>query len=136
MTETIESQAPTPASREAVWALLADASTWSRWGSWSAVDVEGGGPQGPGAIRVLVRRPFRVRERITTWEPARRMGYVLLDGMRAEGYRATVTLEDGQDGGTVVRWTATYDRAGPVTRFILSRAVQDACTRLARAAAA
>src|SRR4029453_3993665 len=106
---TIEAAETPPASRDAVWALLADAPAWARWGSWSKVEVEGGGAQGPGQVRVLVRRPYRLRERITEWGPG---------------------------GGTVVRWRSTYEHAGPFTAFLLRSAVRDACKRLAKAASA
>jgi uncharacterized protein YndB with AHSA1/START domain len=133
---TIEAVATTSGSPAAVWALLADASTWARWGSWSKVEVEGGGQQGPGAVRVLVNAPFRVRERIAEWVPGERMAYELLDGMRARGYRAAVTLEEAAEGGAVVRWRSTYDHAGPLTALVLRLAVHDACRRLAKAASA
>ncbi len=131
---TIEAVARTSGSSAAVWALLADASTWARWGSWSKVEVEGGGQQGPGAVRVLVKAPFRVRERITAWVPNKRMAYELLDGMRVRGYTAEVTLEEAVQGGTIVRWRSTYDRAGPLTALVLRFAVRDACKRIATAA--
>jgi len=133
---TIEAVATTSGSPAAVWELLADASSWTRWGSWSKVEVEGGGEQGQGAMRVLVKAPFRLRERITEWVPGERMAYELMDGMRVRGYRAVVTLEESADGGTVVRWRSSYDRAGPLTALILRLAVRDACRRLARAASA
>jgi len=132
--KVIEAEEMTPASREEVWALLEDASSWAEWGSWSSVEVEGGGPQGVGVERTLVRRPYRVRERITEWEPGRRHSYELLEGMKATGYRSTVTLEDAPGGGTVIRWRSEYERAGPFTAFVLRAAVRDSCKRLAKAA--
>ncbi len=84
---------------------------------------------------MLVNRPFRVRERITEWEPGERFGYELLEGMRVRGYRSTVTLEDAPDGGSVIRWRSVYDRAGPFTTVLLRLAVRDSCKRLAKAAA-
>ena len=134
--KTIEAVATTSGSRQKVWALLEDASKWAEWGAWSSVEVEGGGGQGPGVLRVLVNRPFRVRERITEWKPGERLGYELLEGMRVRGYRSTVTLEDAPGGGTVIRWRSVYDRAGPATAILLRLAVRDSCRRLARAAAA
>jgi hypothetical protein len=131
--KTIEAEATTPASRDQVWALLEEASSWAEWGSWSRVEVDGG-PQGVGVERTLVRRPYRVRERITEWEPARRHSYELLDGMSARGYRSTVTLDDAPAGGTVIRWRSEYESAGPFTAFVLRAAVRDSCKRLAKAA--
>jgi Polyketide cyclase / dehydrase and lipid transport len=134
--KAIEAVATTSGSRAAVWDLLADAEKWAQWGSWSKVEVEGGGPQRPGAVRVLVKRPYRLRERVTDWVPGERTGYELLDGMPVRGYRSTVTLEEAPTGGTVVRWRSTYEHAGPLTALVLRLAVRDACRRLARAAAA
>jgi hypothetical protein len=130
----IEAVETTSGSREAVWQLLEDAGTWAEWGSWSSVEVEGGGDQKVGALRVLVNRPFRIRERITDIEPGERFGYELLEGMRVRGYRSTVTLEDAPGGGTVIRWVSVYERAGPLTALLLRLAVRDSCKRLAKAA--
>ena len=130
---TIDAQADSTASPDAVWALLADATTWAGWGAWSQVTVEGGGPQGPGSVRRLVKRPLTLRERVTDWEPGVRMGYELLEGMRVEGYRAAVTLEPTAAGGTRVRWRSEYVKAGPLTALLLRLAVRDACRRVAKA---
>jgi Polyketide cyclase / dehydrase and lipid transport len=131
---TIKAYATTSGSPSAVWDLLADATKWAQWGAWSKVEVEGGGEQGPGSIRVLVRRPLRLRERVTEWMPAERMGYELLDGMRVRDYKAEVSLEQATNDGTLVRWSSSYKRAGPITALILRLAVHDACRRLAKAA--
>jgi hypothetical protein len=69
-------------------------------GSWSRVEVEGGVQQGRGSVRVLVRAPFRVRERIVEWVPHERMAYELIDGMRVRGYRAAVMLEEAAEASS------------------------------------
>ncbi|HEX2088024.1 MAG TPA: SRPBCC family protein [Solirubrobacteraceae bacterium] len=132
--KTIEAVATSAGSRDAVWALLEDPARWSEWGSWSKVEVEGGGPQQVGAIRVLHRTPYHVRERITEWLPGERMAYELAEGMKVRGYRSEVTLEDAPGGGSTVRWRSTYEKAGPLTALVLRGAVRDACKRLAKAA--
>jgi hypothetical protein len=131
----IEGTATTAASRKQVWRLLADAGTWSQWGAWSSVEVEGDGEHRLGAIRVLRQGPYRVRERVTDWQPDERMAYELLEGMNVRDYRSAVTLEDAP-GGTLVRWRSTYDRAGLLTKLLLRLAVREAPRRVARAAAA
>ena len=133
---TIEAVATTSGSRDAVWELLADASAWARRGSWSEVEVEGGGRQQLGARRVLVRKPFRTHERITEWVPGERLGYEVIGALRVRGYRATVTLEDTPGGGTMIRWRSTYDHAGLLIALMLRLAVRDASRRLAKAASA
>jgi uncharacterized protein YndB with AHSA1/START domain len=133
--KTIEAEATTSAPPAGVWALLADASQWSQWGAWSEVEVEGGGAHVPGAIRRLVKWPYRLRERVTDWEPERRMGYELVEGMNVSSYSSTVTLEpDGT--GTRIRWRSRYEKAGPLTAVVLRLAVRNAAKRLARAASA
>ena len=134
--KTIDAEATTTAPPAAVWALLEDAGSWARWGSWSETGVEGGGPHEPGAIRYLVKKPYRIRERVTDWVPEQRMGYELLEGMKVRGYNATVTLEPTASGGTTVRWHSTYEHAGPFTAMVLRMAVRDSAKRLAKAAAA
>jgi hypothetical protein len=131
---TIQAHATTSGLPSAVWSLLADATKWAEWGAWSKVEIEGGGEQGLGSIRVLVRTPYRLRERVTEWAPGERMGYELLEGMRVRDYTAEVTLEGKPDGGTVVRWNSRYSRAGPITALLLRIAIHDACRRLAKAA--
>jgi Polyketide cyclase / dehydrase and lipid transport len=134
--KTIDASATTPASRETVWKLIADESAWPRWGRWSSVTIEGGGEHGLGAIRALVQRPFRVRERVTEWLPGERMSYELLDGMNARGYHASAILEDAPGGGTIIRWHSEYESADPVTAFLLRTAAGDTVKRLAKAAVA
>jgi uncharacterized protein YndB with AHSA1/START domain len=131
----IEASAVARGSRADVWALLADADAWSRWGSWSESSVEEGREHGPGAVRVLYRRPYRVRERVTEWVPEERMAYELLEGMKGvRGYRASVTLADEPGGGTRITWRSEYERAGPWTALVLRLAARDSVRRLAKAA--
>jgi uncharacterized protein YndB with AHSA1/START domain len=131
---TIEATATSSGPPAAVWDLLADGAAWARWGSWSRAWVEGGGQLGPGAVRVLVRRPYEVRERITAWVPGERLGYELVEGMPVRGYRSEVALEPTAEGGTTVRWRSSYEQAGPVVAVVLRLAVRDAARRLAKAA--
>lgn len=130
--KTIDASATSPDSRAVVWGRLADISKWSVWGPWSSVEIEGGGEHGPGAVRVLVKRPLRLREQVTGWEPEVSMSYELLDGMKVDGYRAEVRLSDLADGGTEVRWHSEYERAGMIAGRILSAAVPDVCRRVAK----
>src|SRR4051812_24017944 len=108
---TIDAKATATAPPQAVWALLADVTHWTEWGSWSKVEIEGGGEQVVGAIRVLDKRPYHLRERVTAMEPGRRTSYELLDGMKVSGYRSTVTLEPSGDGDTQITWHSEYEQA-------------------------
>jgi hypothetical protein len=128
----LEGTATTTASPAQVWAQLEDPEAWTRWGRWSIVEVEGGGPQQVGAVRRLVQGRFDVRERITAWEPVRRTAYELLDGLKVTGYEAEVVLDPLPDGGTKITWRSSYVKASPFTAVLLRVAVRDTPKRLAK----
>jgi hypothetical protein len=127
---TIEAAARTSGSRADIWSLLADASTWTQWGSWSRVADSGGQARyASSSMRHFVSASGSPRL------PTGRMAYEL-DGTHVPGYRAEVTLEEETHGGTVVRWRLTYERSDPLTALVLRLPVSDACKRLAKAASA
>jgi hypothetical protein len=140
--QVIEGRARSAAPPEAVYALLADVTTWSRWGIWTVAEVErpdpsGGG--GVGAVRLLRSRSFGrtidSRERVVELEPGQAYGYALLSGLPLRGYRSRVELTpDG--AGTAIRWSSRFERATPgltwLYRRVLSRVIGDAATRLAQ----
>ncbi len=130
--KTIDASAVSDDSPEVVWNRLADVTQWTQWGPWSSVEIEGGGEHGPGAIRVLVKRPLRLRERVTKWEPGEAMGYELIDGMNVTGYEAEARLVALEGGGTEVNWHAEYERAGLPTTLLLRAAIRDVCKRVAK----
>jgi hypothetical protein len=61
-------------------------------------------PDGVGAIRVLSRPPFTIREQITHVEPPFRLAYRMLSGLPARDYAGETILSD-RDGGTDIVWT-------------------------------
>ena len=131
--KTVEASATTSATRDQVWRLLADESQWPVWGRWSSVEIEGGGEHSLGSVRRLIQRPLTLRERVTEWQPGERMSYELLNGMNARGYRATASLEDAPNGGTIVRSSSQWESADPITAFLLRTAAKDTVKRLAKA---
>lgn len=38
--QVVEARARSAASREAAWAVVADARGWSRWGGWESAELE------------------------------------------------------------------------------------------------
>src|SRR5205814_10415683 len=94
----IEASAHSNASRDAVWALISDISTWQDWGTWSSTTIEtpapGDDPQGVGAVRRLRQAPVTNLERVTELVPGERLGYELVSGLPFENYPAAVTLSD------------------------------------------
>jgi hypothetical protein len=139
--QRIEEEARSAAPPEAVWALVADITTWQRWGDWSQTTLErpasDESPEGLGAIRSLRRGRVNSREEVVTWEPNRRYGYRLLAGLPVRDYRAEVSLEpDGS--GTRIRWSSRFHPrlggTGWMWRIMLGRFIADTARRLARAA--
>jgi hypothetical protein len=145
----VETSAVSAAPIEAVWARLADISTWSTWGQWveTTLDREGvPAPDGVGAIRRL--RGGRGGRRTTVedvvaFEPPAdghaRFAYELRSGLPVRDYHSEVTLES-VGGGTRIRWVSTFDGAYPgvggIVRLALARFVPDTARRLAAAAEA
>ncbi|HEX2805008.1 MAG TPA: SRPBCC family protein [Kineosporiaceae bacterium] len=124
-----------------VFRLLADGSSWPTWGAWTAFTLESPGadaPEGPGAVRVFTSRAWGrttvTRERVLEIVPDRRIGYQLLSGLPLRNYRAAVDLEPA-DGGTTIRWHATFDGATPGPAWLYRRAlsgfIADAARRVA-----
>jgi hypothetical protein len=137
----IDVRARSAGSPAAVYALLADGSTWPRWsplGSFELVSPGNGRPEGLGAIRVFTTGRAVSREEVVELVPGRRLSYAVLGGtLPIRRYRADIDLEpDG--GGTRIRWASSFEpsRAGvgwsaPFLRWFIGR-----CARGLAAAAA
>ena len=127
---------------ERVWELLADARGWSRWASFRSSSLEREGtppPDGVGAIRRFGTGPGVSREEVVEFDPPRHLAYRLLSGLPIRGYRADVTIEPRDGGGSTITWASSFERAtipgtgGLLTAF-LRYFVGDTAKRLARAA--
>lgn len=126
----IEESAVVAAPPRRVWALLADVTTWPEWSEFDAAELEAPGSpdrDGAGAIRRYRLGRRITRERVTAFEPERRLAYELLSGVRVRDYRAEVTLTP-VDGGTRVTWRAGFHGVlpgqGAVVRFVLARFIR------------
>jgi hypothetical protein len=94
---------------EAVWSLVADASSYSSWGPWSDSGYDDAGlPQEVGTKRWMRYGRTLTRERITELEAPRRLGYTVIGGLPVRGYRSTVTLTP-TEGGTRIHWQADWE---------------------------
>jgi Polyketide cyclase / dehydrase and lipid transport len=114
----IEVRGQTPASRPAVWRVLANSSGWKEWGIYSDVHRERDGdltPEGVGAIRVYRFLLFKTREEITEFDEQSRFGYRILSGFPTRDYNANVVLKDLPGGGTQIDWHAVFDSRPPGT---------------------
>ena len=87
-------------------------------------------PDGVGCIRVVTRRPLRVREQITEVEAPSRLAYRLLSGLPVRHYVGQTTLTgDGRE--TDIRWTIDFTSPVPGMAYVVRLAIQAAATNLA-----
>jgi len=141
-THHIDVHATSPAPVDAVWALLADATTWPAWSDFASAEIERPGadaPQGVGSRRRFAYGRTRSYEEIVAFEPPRHVAYTLLSGLPLRDYRGDVTLTPTADGGTDIHWQSQFRPKIPGTGAAvvkkLGRFIQDTADALARAAA-
>jgi len=138
---TLEVSARSTAAPGVVWALLVDATAWSRWSRIPRAVREREGtpaPDGVGSIRKLGAAGFGSREEVVAFEPERHFAYTLLSGLPVREYRADVELNPDGDGTTIVwraRFTPRWPMTGPALEWFLRRTLTGFATGLARYAA-
>ena len=122
--QVIERTVTTDADPTAVYALLADGSTWPEWsplGSFTLVEPGDGTPEGLGAVRLFTTGRHRSRERVVERTPGKAFGYVLESGLALRDYRAVVTLTPRASGGTSINWRSTFRAKMPGSGWIYRR---------------
>jgi uncharacterized protein YndB with AHSA1/START domain len=137
----IRAEARSGAPRAAVFALLADASTWAEWTPFDSVAlVEPGDASGVGAVKQTRVRGLSGRERVVSLVPDERLVYRYEGGALAplmRDYEAVVELAEA-DGGTVIRWRSSFRAAFPgagwLPRRLLGSFLQQCADGLARRA--
>lgn len=142
----VEASAQSTASRESVWAVIADLRGWSDWGPWERSDVEQEGapdPNGAGAIRIMRsdrrrmgRKPL-LREQVNVFEPPVRFGYTLLSGLPLKNYQATIELTPVGEATEITYWIefeGKFPGVAALTRSVLDPFVKDVAERIAREA--
>jgi hypothetical protein len=118
--QVIDRTATTAAAPSAVYALLADGSTWPGWspiGAFELIEPGGGTPEGVGAIRLFTTGRVKSRERVVERVPGETLAYVLEAGLPLRDYRADITLTPS-DGGTSIRWRSTFRAKVPGTGWL------------------
>src|SRR5580704_17902936 len=111
----VAAESVTSASREAVWALVSDATRYPQWGPWSAAGYRGAAEHVPGAVYWLrsasraYGRYVTTVERVEEIDQGRRIVYTVTGGMPVRGYRGEITLT-AVPGGTRVSWAASWDK--------------------------
>ena len=125
------------APTDAVWARLADITTWSEWGQWDETTRVRDGepvPDGEGALREFRRGRKTHVEEVVAFEPPRRLAYEVRSGFPVRDYHAEVTLEP-VGGGTRIRWVADFDGTNPATGWVVEQALRRFFPATARALA-
>lgn len=135
--KTIEVEVAAAAQPADIWPLLADVSTWPEWAAFDSATVDSG--DGEGELRRFRRGRWVTIERVTGFEPNRRLSYQLVSGIPVRDYAAEVKLTPTQCG-TTVSWRSSFQAAIPGTGGLilrgLERFIRDAAQGLARAAEA
>jgi hypothetical protein len=120
--QKLEAHATSNGGRERVWALLADAKTWTDWAGFDDAAVEKG--SGLGEHRRFRLGRTRSRELVTVWEPPSRFGYDLVEGLPIRDYHAEVELSETPDGGTEIVWRSSFRPKVPGTGWLIRRRLQ------------
>ena len=122
--QVIDRTATTAADPSAVYALLADGSTWPGWspiGSFELIEPGDGTPEGLGAVRLFTTGRVKSRERVVERTPGETFSYVLEAGLPLRDYRAVVTLAPSRTAGTSIRWRSTFRAKVPGTGWLYRR---------------
>jgi uncharacterized protein YndB with AHSA1/START domain len=109
------------APAERIWELLADARSWPRWAPFDEATVEDG--EGLGELRRFRTGRRVTRERLTGFDPPRRLEYELVSGIPIRDYRAEVTLTPDGDG-TAIRWHSRFRPKIPGTGALARRGLE------------
>ncbi|OPC78148.1 MxaD family protein [Embleya scabrispora] len=120
-----------PASPDAVFAVLLRAATWPQWSPIDSAAVEGDGdpaaPQQVGDVRVFRTGRGAARERIVHLVADRHFRYTNEGGL-FRSFRGTVDLIPAPAGGTDITWSAIFEPklplSGPFWRWYLTRFMQ------------
>ncbi len=121
--QVIDRTASSGAGPHAVYALLADGSTWPEWsaiGSFELLEPGDGTPEGLGAVRLFTTGRIKSRERVVERRTGEVFAYVLEAGMPLRGYEAVVTLTP-TGGGTSLNWHSTFRAKVPGTGWLYRR---------------
>ena len=116
----------TPADPEAVYGLLTDGTTWSRWSPIESFTLEKPGvppPEGVGAIRVFRRGRTTGRDQILELVPNRKLTYASLSGLPVRDYVGVVDLTAAPDGGTAIHWHSSFLPKVRGTGWLLERGI-------------
>jgi uncharacterized protein YndB with AHSA1/START domain len=124
--QEIRVEARSRAAPERIWSLLADTASWADWAPFDDAALERPGesePEGVGALRRFRRGRRTTGERVVVFEPPRRFAYELVSGVPVSDYRAEVTLEPTDAGGTRITWESRFRGRFPVPAALVKPAL-------------
>jgi hypothetical protein len=137
----IDVTATSTASAEAVYALLAEGTTWPTWSPIESYELEAGSgptPDGVGEIRIHRRGRTTGRDQIVELVPGRRFAYRSLSGLPVRDYFGQVDIEPTATGSSI-RWRSSFVPKIPGTGKLMQAGIRrflDQCVHgLARYAA-
>jgi hypothetical protein len=119
----IDQTATTRCDPAAVYALLADGSTWPEWspiGAFELIAAGKGTPEGLDAVRLFTTGRHKSRERVVECRPGERFAYVLEKGLPLRDYKAVITVTPAGDG-TSINWHSTFRPKVPGTGWLYRR---------------
>ena len=111
---------------DAVYALLADGTTWPRWSPIESFERERGAElavDGTGEIRIHRRGRITGRDQIVELIPGRRFAYLSLSGLPVRDYYAQVDLEPDATG-SIIHWRASFVPKIPGTGALLEHGIR------------
>jgi Polyketide cyclase / dehydrase and lipid transport len=134
----VEAEGQAHAPPAVIWALIADANSYCRWGPWTASGYQSPGDEAPdsaGTIRWMRYGRTTTIEKVLEVENGRRMAYTVVKGIPVRNYRAEVILTPTA-AGTIIHWAADWDRtmAGRIVHRKLRSVYPDVVAHLVAAA--
>lgn len=121
----IDVRAHAAAPPAALFALLADGSSWPSWSPIESFRLERPGdppPEGPGAIRVFEQGRTTGRDHLLEVTPDTRLRYESLSGLPVRDYTASVELTPA-GGGTDIRWRASFFPKYPGMGWVMQKGI-------------
>jgi hypothetical protein len=124
---SVSARAQSRAPRSAVFALLADTTTWERWTPFASVVIETSGTaNGVGEVKRTRYRGTSGRDRTLSLTPDSQLTYEYVAGLFApyiRDYLAVVDLEES-DGVTTIHWHATFRPRFPGSGWLPRRMIE------------
>src|SRR5687768_13418237 len=115
----VEKQREFTKSADEVWSVIGDFHGMHKW-----VDVEPSESVEDGKARRFAMGPNKITERLLD-STDRSYTYEIVDGpLPVANYRSTLSVRDGEGGGSVVEWVGTFEPAPGATEESATQIVE------------